>query len=128
MSIEAVVALAVARFLVLTVPIRWVAARLERQARGTRATPAAAQEMIAREVGWAVRAAAPKTPWKSACLAQALAGKWMLGRRGMHGTIRLGVAKAADGSLQAHAWLCLGDSILTGGGTVGRFTAVGELK
>jgi hypothetical protein len=90
-------------------------------------SPAAA-DAIAREVGWAVRAAAPKTPWKSACLAQALAGKWMLGRRGLHGTIRLGVAKDADGNLQAHAWLCTGDRIVTGGGTAGRFTAVGDLE
>ncbi len=126
-SIEAVVALGVARLLVLTVPIRWIAGRLEQQERGLPVSPAAAEE-IAREVGWAVRAAAPKTPWKSACLAQALAGKWMLGRRGVRGTIRLGVAKDADGNLEAHAWLCIGERILTGGGTVRPFTAIGDLE
>jgi transglutaminase superfamily protein len=126
-SVEAVVALGVARFLVLAVPIRWIARRLERQTSGIHVSPAAA-DAIAREVGWAVRAAAPKTPWKSACLAQALAGKWMLGRRGLHGTIRLGVAKDADRNLHAHAWLYIGDRIVTGGGTAGRFTAVGDIE
>jgi hypothetical protein len=126
-SVEAVVALAVARFLVLTVPIRWIAGRLERQASGTSVCPAAAEEIV-HEVGWAVRAASSKTPWKSACLAQALAGKWMLGRRGLHGTIRLGVARDADGNLQAHAWLYAGDTLLTGGGPVGHFTAIGDLE
>lgn len=127
LSIEAVITLGIARLLVLCVPIRWIARRLERQAAVSHAQPGEAGD-IAREVGWAVRAAAPRTPWKSACLAQALAGKWMLGRRGLHGQIRLGVAKDADGNLQAHAWLCAGDTLLTGGGQVGRFTPIGDLE
>lgn len=125
-AIEAVITLGVARLLVRTVAIRWIARRLERQ---TIRPDVQAQEApdIAREVGWAVRAAAAKTPWKSACLAQALAGRWMLGRRGLHGTIRLGVAKDADGHLQAHAWLCAGDTVLTGGAQARRFTPLGDL-
>ena len=126
-SIEAVITLGLARLLVLTVPIRWIARRLERHDALPHAQPGEAENIV-REVGWAVRAAAPKTPWKSACLAQALAGKWMLGRRGLHGTIRLGVAKDADGNLHAHAWLCAGDTILTGGAQVRRFTPVGDLE
>lgn len=126
-SIEAVIALGVARLLVLTVPIRWIARRLERRATVPHAQPGEAGDIV-REVGWAVRAAAPKTPWKSACLAQALAGKWMLGRRGLDSTIRLGVAKGADGNLQAHAWLCAGDTILTGGAQVRRFEPLGNLE
>ena len=126
-SIEAVITLGLARLLVLTVPIRWIARRLERQAALPHGQPEQAGD-IAREVGVAVRAAAPKTPWKSACLAQALAGKWMLARRGLRGTIRLGVAKDADGNLQAHAWLCAGDTVLTGGAQVRRFKLVGDLE
>lgn len=126
-SIEAVVTLGVARLLALTVPIRWIARRLERQATLPHPQPGEAGHIV-REVGWAVRAAAPRTPWKSACLAQALAGKWMLGRRGVDSTIRLGVAKDADGNLQAHAWLCAGDAILTGGAQVRRFKPLGDLE
>ena len=126
-SVEAVIALGVARLLVLTVPIRWITRRLERQATLPHAQPGEAGDVI-REVGWAVRAAAPKTPWDSACLVQALAGKWMLGRRGLDSAIRLGVAKDADGNLQAHAWLCAGDTILTGGAQVPRFEPLGDLE
>ena len=127
-SIEAVITLGVARLLVLTVPIRWIARRARATGRPRSCAQPGETGDIVREVGWAVRAAAPKTPWKSACLAQALAGKWMLGRRGLHVTIRLGVAKDADGNLQAHAWLCAGDTILTGGAQVRRFESLGDLE
>jgi len=39
------------------------------------------------------------------CLARALAGRVLLSRYGVSSEIVLGVAKAADGSLKAHAWL-----------------------
>lgn len=126
-SIEAVIALAIARVLVLTLPVRWIARRLDRQAAAISGARAEAADVM-REVGWAVRAAAPKTPWKSACLVQALAGKWMLARRGLRSTIHLGVAKDSDGTLQAHAWLCAGDRVLTGGAQMRRFTRIGELE
>jgi hypothetical protein len=75
-----------------------------------------------------VGAAAPKTPWKSACLAQALGADDVLGRRGLDAVIRLGVAKDSDGNLQAHAWLCAGDAILTGGAQASRFRPIGDLE
>lgn len=125
LAIEAVLALGVARLLILTVPLRWVARRLERQV-DPRPQPREASHI--RDVGWAVRAAARRTPWESACLAQALAGKWMLGRRGLRGTVRLGVAKDADGRLEAHAWLCAGDIVLTGGAQMDRFKPIGDLE
>jgi hypothetical protein len=128
LSIEAVITLGIARLLVLCVPIRWITRLLERPASRAPLNIAPTDEIV-REVGWAVRAAAPKTPWKSACLPQALAGKWMLARRGIHGTIRLGVAKNASGGLEAHAWLYSGGVILTGGGEpMRRFTPIGELE
>ena len=124
-ALEAVVTLGVARILILTVPVRWIVRRLDRQPAVTPSNPAADQ--LAREVGWAVRAAASKTPWQSACLAQAVAGKWMLGQRGIRSTIRLGVARDADGKLQAHAWLCADALVLTGGERLTRFTPLGDL-
>jgi hypothetical protein len=127
LAIEAVVALGIARLLILTTPTRWIVRRLEQQAERSRAQAGAAGE-AAREVGWAVRAAAPKTPWQSACLAQAIAGKWMLGRRGLRATIRLGVAKDAAGNIRAHAWLYSGDTILAGGAQAPRFTTIADLE
>lgn len=67
-------------------------------------------------IGWAVRAAAARTPWESTCLVQALAGMAMLQVRGILGTLYLGVAHNAVGSerLAAHAWLSCGNAVLTG--------------
>ncbi len=67
-------------------------------------------------IGRAVRAVGARTPWRSTCLIQALAGMALLHRFGLSGVMYLGVAKSGDPSepLQAHAWLQSGDRILTG--------------
>ncbi len=78
-------------------------------------------------IGWSVRAMAARTPWDSACLAQALAGMVMLKRRGIPALLFLGVAKEKVGpdDMAAHAWLSCGGEMLTGEGGHERFTVVG---
>lgn len=78
------------------------------------------------DVGWAVQAAAARTPWESACLVQALTGMIMLTRRGSNATLYLGVAKDENGTetMTAHAWLRCGKVILTGTGGVERFSVI----
>jgi hypothetical protein len=92
------------------------------------AVPALAAQ--AAQVGWAVQAVARRTPWQSACLAQALAGSLMLRRRGLPGTLYLGVSKDAAGpeKLAAHAWLRCGDHILTGANGHERFKVISTFK
>ena len=70
----------------------------------------------AEKIGWAVRTAARRSPWKSNCLAQAIAAKRMLQRRNISSTLYLGVQKANDipDNLNAHAWVTCGDMVLTG--------------
>lgn len=70
----------------------------------------------ARAVAWAIAAAARRTPWESACLAQALAAALLLRRRRIPGTVVLGVRHAADDSpgVAAHAWVVVGDRTLVG--------------
>jgi len=77
-------------------------------------------------IGWAVRAAAVRTPWRSACLVQALAGAHMLGRRSLPATLYLGAAHdpTNGNKLEAHAWLCSGEVTLTGQRDQERFTVV----
>jgi len=82
------------------------------------------QETRTRQVGWAVRAVARRTPWKSNCLVQAVAAKIMLRRRGIPSTVYLGVAKDPGKDLSAHAWLRSGDVILTGKRNSGEFTVL----
>lgn len=70
----------------------------------------------AASIGWALRAAASRTPWVSTCLVQALAGSLMLRTRNIPGIICLGVSKNSSNTepLSAHAWLHSGKAILTG--------------
>jgi hypothetical protein len=66
-------------------------------------------------VGGMVERVARTTWWRSMCLEKALAGKWMLRRRGIASTMYVGVAKR-DGEIIAHAWLVGEGQTLTGAG------------
>ena len=84
------------------------------------------------QIGWAIRVAAAHTPWRSTCLVQALAGMMMLKRRGLPGTLCLGVAKStcktSSVSIDAHAWLRSGGKILVGAGVHERFNQIAAFK
>ena len=78
------------------------------------------------QIAWALDAAARRTPWQSTCLVRALAGHGMLHRRGISGTLYLGVNpdSADPRALSAHAWLRSGLVTVTGGKEQAQFTAV----
>lgn len=78
----------------------------------------------AQRVGWAVRALAHYLPWDAKCLAQAIAAKWMLRRRGLPSTFYLGVDHGREQWLDAHAWLRCGDEIITGEPQHARFKVI----
>ena len=67
-------------------------------------------------IGAMVERVAPHTWWRSMCLEKALAGKWMLRRRGIDSTMYVGMAKEGNGFI-AHAWLVGEGQTLTGAGT-----------
>lgn len=67
------------------------------------------------EVAAAVRRAARLSPQRFRCLAQALAARAMLRRRGLSGRLHLSAGRGADG-IEAHAWLSLGDAVVLGRG------------
>lgn len=79
-------------------------------------------------VGWAVRAAAARTPWRSTCLAQSLAGYVILRRRGVPSVVCLGVAKDRADGFSAHSWLRCGDYIVTGGRGYQRYTPIASYQ
>src|ERR1700689_1158499 len=110
---ELLATLAVARLLVKTTPREHLASRMG----GVPANntdyvePVDASNPLRSEqgftgarVGAMVECAARTTWWRSMCLEKALAGKWMLRRRGIASTMYVGVAKR-DGEIIAHAWL-----------------------
>lgn len=124
--LEAFALLGVARLLVLTMPFRWLAGSLGEHM--AQSAPEATPDDLrcARLIGQAVRSAANNTPWQSVCLPQAVAGQWMLKRRGIAATLYLGVAKAdaRPEQLAAHAWLRCGETIITGSAGHRQFTVV----
>jgi Transglutaminase-like superfamily len=65
-------------------------------------------------ISWAVRAASRFIPNGSNCLLRALATQSMLGRFGYRSELRIGVRKADDGGIAAHAWLESGGAVVIG--------------
>ena len=107
-----------ARIAIRLLPFRWIAPRLgssgEASIEQMDINPERQQE--ARQIGWAITTLARYLPLDAKCLAQAVAGKWMLQRRGLPSTLYLGVDRVHDGEkwLEAHAWLRCGTDIITG--------------
>jgi hypothetical protein len=123
--VEAWLCLSAARACLLMVPFRKIAAHLGRQFPPDHTTgPATPVPPDARRISWAVDVMSRRTPWESACLAQAIAGKFMLRRRRIVSWLFLGTRKDAAGNLAAHAWLQIGPEILLGGAGRESFTAL----
>ena len=113
--LEAAFWLGLARLGLLAVPFRRIAPLLGiHMAQAAEAVTQQAQTQ-AQRVGWAVSAIARRTPWESACLAQAMSAKAMLRRRGVASTLYLGLARDEEKALKAHAWLRCGRDVITGG-------------
>ena len=75
----------------------------------------------------ALRAAARRLPWRTTCLARAMAGRMMLAWRGTPSTLVLGVA--SDGKrVSAHAWLMTGDGYVCGGRDARRFRPLAAMR
>jgi hypothetical protein len=76
-------------------------------------------------VTWAVSAVSARVP-RATCLTQALAARLMLERRRVPATLRIGVARTAEYSVEAHAWLECDGHIVIGEAEPGRYTALGS--
>ena len=115
--------LGLARLAVVTLPFRWIAPRLGvKMAESPEDDPV--PEAIVRRVSWSVRVMSRHVPWCSLCLDQAIAAKRMLRRRGCRSTLYLGVAKAGQTELEAHAWLRCGHFYVVGTRGRQRYTVV----
>lgn len=110
--LEASAWLALSRLAVRLLPFRWIAPRLGRHMAATPEIPLVEHEALLKSVSWAVRAAARHVPFEAVCLPQAMAAKAMLARRGVDATLYLGVQRGE--AMGAHAWLRVGDRIVTG--------------
>lgn len=121
---ESTTLLAWSRLQVRTVPFKWIGNRL-----GTMHVECFEEVddvamARAREIAWAVNAAARHTWWTSNCLPRAMTAHRMLSRRGLPTTVYLGAAKEDPETMIAHAWLRCGKALLTGGPGHRRYTVV----
>jgi len=74
----------------------------------------ALQRSLVERVAYAVPIMGLRVPWRSDCVVQALAARRWLARGKIASSICIGVRKDEHG-FQAHAWLRVGDRIVTGG-------------
>ena len=65
-------------------------------------------------IGIMIERVSPHLPWNCLCLTQAVAGYYMLQKRGLPGTVFIGVNKEEKEELLSHAWLKSGQKCLTG--------------
>ena len=73
-----------------------------------------AQHKLVERVAYAVPIMGLRVPWRSDCVVQALAARRWLARGGVGSSLCIGVRKDEQG-FQAHAWLKVGDRVVTGG-------------
>ena len=106
---EAVVVLALARLIVLTVPLRYMVRWLSRNPEMD-----SCDGVLLLRVRRAVTTAACNVPWNAVCLPQAMAAKVMLARRGCGSSLHLGADFDGHSTLTAHAWLAAGDTVVLG--------------
>lgn len=112
---EAFLLLALAYSLIRWVPIRRWRRWLGPMDGGKPASLAASQQSDALAIGALVEQTGNAAPFAAKCLAQAMAARWMLARRGIATQLCLGARKGQDWrSHDLHAWLMAGDKCVVG--------------
>lgn len=100
------------RIVFAILPVEQILARLQRNVADP---PSRRRHTDPALISWAITTAARHVPWRSDCLVQAIAAADWLRDSGYQPRLELGLAKAADGSIRAHAWLTLDDETIVGG-------------
>lgn len=113
--------LAFARVMLLVMPFRHLSARLSATSNSTQAEP---DQVLLQRIAYAISAAANNVPWRSDCFPQTIAARMLLSRFGCASTIHFGVDRVGDDGLAAHAWLTCGETIVTGGEELNRYTEI----
>lgn len=121
--LEAFLWLGLARGSVLLFPFAAIAPYLGELNQETPEACIQSELAVVGQIAWAIATGSRYTPWRSNCLARAIAGKMMLRRRKISSTLYLGLKKNAD-KLEAHAWLRVGEQIVTGGAIQSQFKVI----
>ncbi len=116
-SIEAFITMAAVRVLMTVSPASFTAKKIQRIMGKDTLSPARVDDSATLEVIEIVRDAIVRASLRvprATCLIQAVSGWYLLHRRGIEATVRIGVQKDEQ-AFSAHAWLRVGDSIVIGG-------------
>jgi hypothetical protein len=82
---------------------------------GARSQLSQAQDELVARVAFAISRAGGLVPWRSDCLVQALAARRWLASRAIGSQLCIGVRRPGDLQLDAHAWLEVDGTVVTGG-------------
>lgn len=77
------------------------------------------QLALAERIAFVVPRVAARVPWKSDCLVQALAAQRWLRTSRIKSTLSIGVRQQRERGFEAHAWLAVGNLMITGGDIAG---------
>lgn len=123
--LQATAWLAFARLVLIAVPFRRLSERLSSVGESTREAPDA--ELLDR-IGYFVAVAANHVPWRSDCFPQTIAACRLIKRQGYSSTIHFGIEKAGEGNIAGHAWLTCGETVVTGGEDLDRYTEMHRIN
>lgn len=70
--------------------------------------------LLAERLAYVIPRVGRRVPWRSDCLVQALAARQRLAAAGIASALHIGTRKDAAGQFEAHAWLTVGDLVVTG--------------
>jgi hypothetical protein len=108
----------VIRACILLLPFRWLSRYLGDHKKNLQFSPPASEQqlLLGRRIGRIAELTSRYTPWESKCLVQAMLAKTLLARYGIPYVLYLGAKLTADGkkSMIAHAWVQVGDRVITG--------------
>lgn len=113
-TFEAMALLLYARLLIANVPPRRWRSRFGVVAAQPGDAAPMNQLATIRRMRLAIARALRNVPGAPNCLPQALAGRWMLQRRGIASSLFLGTQRDDQGVAHFHAWLKVGDEWVTG--------------
>lgn len=123
---EALCGLGAARLVLAMLPYRVWRRVLDLEAKGAAAQSVVAERDVlrARRVGHSITRVAALVPFRSDCLPQAIAARFMLWRRRIPSTAKLGARADPDtGALELHVWVTVGTNSVIGGKSATGFCA-----
>ncbi|WP_185960249.1 lasso peptide biosynthesis B2 protein [Erythrobacter insulae] len=114
---EIILGLMFARVLIKLVPFRWwkrLLGPIDSQSHSDQQRLSAKQIKQASDIGRMIKRLARKQKFEAVCFPQAITGRWILKRRGIPSNILIGSRKDPGTGMAFHAWLKVGDQVVTG--------------